>query len=148
MHTSSLSNPRLCAIISWLPFSSFPSPFGPLAPPTPTARNPPTPLPFSSNITLNTYPGYTAANRDTHNLCDPSQCEPGSQASCVARRACSVDTHTRLCVLLVVFARSLARSSSSPCYSRRLPFAALVSLRVRFGKGPASGDSRLGKVVN
>jgi hypothetical protein len=55
-------------------------------------------------------------------------------------------THT-----VVRFARRLrllARSSASPCYSRRLPFAPLVSLRVRFGKGPASGDSRLGKVVN
>jgi hypothetical protein len=104
MHTSSLSNPRLCAIISWLPFSSFPSPFGPSHP---HSAQPSNPLPFSSNITLTTYPGYTAANRDTHNLCDPSQCEPGSQASCVARRACSVDTHTRLCVLLVLFARSL-----------------------------------------
>jgi hypothetical protein len=148
MHTSSLSNPRFCAIISWLPFSSFPSPFGPFVPPTPTARNPPTPFPFSSNIPLNTYPGYTAANRDTHNLCDPSQCEPGSQASCVARRACSVDTHTVVRFARRLRSRLLARSSSSPCYSGRLPFAALVSLRVRFGKGPASGDSRLGKVVN
>ncbi len=84
----------------------------------------PSPLPLPQRATLqppflsppiyhplNTYPGYTAANRDTHNLCDPSQCEPGSQASCAARRACSVDIHTRLCVLLVVF----ASSSSSPC---------------------------------
>ncbi len=144
MHTSSLSNPRLCAIISWLPFSSFPSPFGPFAPPTPTARNPPTPF-LSPPIYLSTHILATRQQTGTHTTCViPHNASQGAKQ--VVQRGGPVPSiYTHGCAFCS--SSSLARRLR-PVYSRRLPFAALGSLRVRFGKAPASGDSRLGKVVN